>query len=155
MGSEIPNKIISQMFFTEIPDGYTPDDVESARMMYITSPDFSLEHICSFRSKCLDLLVDTILMVYDNLEITNLKFFKFSIFRKFISDGDFDGIALTRKICENRPNFYINLLYLVCIKNETTNKYLSNISVMMGFKNCVKVLKTRSYGALAVRGQVS
>ena len=146
---KICNKVLSSMFLTEIPSNYTSNDIESAQMEYISSGNCSIEHLCSFRSKCPEILIETLVLIYDSLEISGLPHFPFSIFRQFISDGDLDGISLTQKICEMRPNFYINLLYSVCHKRENTRKFLSNISVVLNFKNCTKILKNREIWGLS------
>lgn len=151
MASKISNKTISEMFLSEIPVDYTSEDIESARIVYLTNPLFSLDHLLTFRSKCSEILIETLIMLYDNLEITNIRHFPFSIFRKFIESGDFDGISITQQICEQRQNFYINLLYTVCTKKENENirQFLSNISVILSFKNCIKTLKNKELWGLS------
>lgn len=144
--TQICNKILSQMFQTEIPLEYTADDIESAQMAYLTGGNCSVKHLHSFKSKCPSIVIETILILYDSLEISGLTCFPFNFFRELISTGD---ISITQALCESRQNFFINLLYSVCNKKENTKQFLSNISVILSFKNCHKILRNREIWGLS------
>ncbi len=64
--SKISNETFSKMFKTEISPNYTLEDIENAQFVYLSSGNCSVEHLCTFKSKCPDILVETLVILYDN-----------------------------------------------------------------------------------------
>lgn len=141
--------ILSKIFNCDLPGKYTKDDLDYAQLNYISSESFSFEALIQSYALCPEIVVDTLAVLFDNVEISHLKCFPFHVLCSFIDKGDFERIKMVQQLCEQREGIFINVLYSVAFKtNESTSKYFSNLSLVLGFKNCWKFLENRELWGL-------
>lgn len=137
--SNFDPKIVEKLFQCTLPENYTKDDIDYAQICYISSQSFEFYSLIQNYHLCPTLIIETLAVLYDNIDITPLGFFPFNILSSYIDNGDFEKIEMIQKLCELKEPIFINLLYCIAFKTtESTAKYFSNLSVILGFKGCWK-----------------
>ncbi|ELA42155.1 uncharacterized protein VICG_00798 [Vittaforma corneae ATCC 50505] len=141
--------VLSKVFNCDFPGKYTKDDLDYAQLSYISSEAFNFQALIKNYTLCPEVVVDTLAVLFDNIEISNLKRFPFQTLCSFIDKGNFEKIKMVQQLCELREDIFINILYSVAFRtSESICTYFSNLSLVLGFKNCWKFLENRELWGL-------
>lgn len=140
----------SKILNYDFSDVFDEETVHYAQIVYLSSDSFNINRLIKDYSLYPELVLETILLLFDNPEYRPDSLFPYDAFIPLIDSGNFDGIQLISHLSECRHVFYVNMLYRIGFRtNETINKFLSNISVLLGIKSCWKVFEDRNIWGLS------
>lgn len=121
------------------------DEIEYLQLEYLTGnekPDIVRDLISRY-SLNPSLVVNTILMIYDDPSICNISCFPLSCITELAIQSKFESMEIVLHLCKERSLIFINLLYKISIKVNQENKgsFMDLISDLLNSKENIKALE--------------
>lgn len=154
MENKITPEIVSKIFnATE-----QLDDPEYCQLEFLTynKNNQIVEELIKKFPICPPLVIQTILMIYDNPSVCNIYAFPYSALTNALNLGNFETIDLIEDLCAERHSIYLNLLSrysmgMENIESKDPNKginALRTIESLIKMKKCMKILEKKEIWGL-------
>lgn len=156
MEDRIASKTICKLFniseALQTSEFSTQEEIEYFQLEFLASNTNNriVEDLIAKYNLCPSLVLQTILMIHDDPEISNIPAFPYSALINALNAAKFENVNLIESLCDARPSIFINMLYRfsLSISSIEANNSIRGIELLVGFKHCFKIFEEKALWGL-------